>query len=399
MIAENIIINKFDENRWVVNTPSGRNILVNRASIDLIEILQSNSSIESASIVFNEKFHCNLNEHDFKNFVAQKLSKYDLLTWTNAEHEKFQYLKLKFQFLPARVVKILSQPLTFLFVPTTFWITFLLLIVFISIVFSANMSLISLSSNNYYLIAMIVFVSTLLHELGHTASCIKNGVKHGGIGFGFYFIFPVFYADISNVWLIGKNRRVVTNLAGIYIEFLISGILCILFLANRNDEYLLAAILIVLKALTELNPFLRMDGYWILSDLTNTPNLLPKSNKVLKEFVYQIFMVRNLKNKSLFNVKNVLLFFYGLSNTLTIILYSLFMINNYSNEIASFPFDLKQLISNLVTLKLRITDFNQSSLLVLAFYAMILRIVIKKLLILSTKRFKKVGLVVESKTP
>lgn len=246
---------------------------------------------------------------------------------------------------------------------------------------------------------MIVFVSTLLHELGHTASCIKNGVKHGGIGFGFYFIFPVFYADISNVWLIGKNRRVVTNLAGIYIEFLISGILCILFLANRNDEYLLAAILIVLKALTELNPFLRMDGYWILSDLTNTPNLLPKSNKVLKEFVYQIFMVRNLKNKSLFNVKNVLLFFYGLSNTLTIILYSLFMINNYSNEIASFPFDLKQLISNLVTLKLRITDFNQSSLLVLAFYAMILRIVIKKLLILSTKRFKKVGLVVESKTP
>jgi putative peptide zinc metalloprotease protein len=110
----------------------------------------------------------------------------------------------------------------------------------------------------------------LVHEVGHIAACRKFGIDHGEIGFGFYLIFPVVYADVTKIWTLDKHKRTIANLGGIYLELVYASILTAIYLYTAEMVFLVASVFVFIKALTELNPFIRYDGYWVLSDLTNT---------------------------------------------------------------------------------------------------------------------------------
>ena len=78
---------------------------------------------------------------------------------------------------------------------------------------------------------------------------------------------------------------------------------------NRQIQDLIAISTIII--LYQLIPFIRSDGYWIISDLTDTLNLLPSSSKKIREF---------LKNPFKFKVQNRkdwLILLYGLSNQIS----------------------------------------------------------------------------------
>jgi len=134
--------------------------------------------------------------------------------------------------------------------------------------------------------------------------------------------------------------------------------------------YLLVSISIFIKCLLELNPFIRYDGYWILSDLTNVPNLLPKSKAFIKLF---------LKNKSLKQLgrKDRLIVIYGIVNWLVIITYLLWLIQNIGFDILYFPERVFQAIIRLtesLDLTLLSDLMTLESLLILGFYMLTLKI-------------------------
>lgn len=123
-----------------------------------------------------------------------------------------------------------------------------------------------------------LLVIILLHELGHASAAYWFGIEPQEIGFGFYFIFPVFYTNVTAIWALPVRERIVVNLAGIYFQLIANLPLLVLFytgICNPVCFVLITANTIGL--LSALNPFLRFDGYWLFSDIFNIPNLHAKS--------------------------------------------------------------------------------------------------------------------------
>lgn len=166
------------------------------------------------------------------------------------------------------------------------------------------------------LIVFFYLFSLLAHELGHASATTFAGKKAKEIGFGFYMIFPVLYTDVTSVWTMKKNKRILVNLGGIYFQLIINSIAitCVYMSSNTFVTDSLKCLIIsnFLVAAMSLTPFLRNDGYWALSDYWGIPNLLKKSD---------CFILNVLRNASftieeydVVTAKKLVL--YGLANTL-----------------------------------------------------------------------------------
>lgn len=84
--------------------------------------------------------------------------------------------------------------------------------------------LIQFGDVNIYIILgvlLLLLLSSFVHEIGHASACRHFGVKHGGIGFGLYLTFPVFYTDVSEIWKLKRTERIVVNMAGVYFQLIL----------------------------------------------------------------------------------------------------------------------------------------------------------------------------------
>jgi putative peptide zinc metalloprotease protein len=60
-------------------------------------------------------------------------------------------------------------------------------------------------------------------------------MKAGSIGFGFYLLIPVFYADVSNAWSLSPGKRIIINIAGMYFQLLLSCLLVLIYFITANE--------------------------------------------------------------------------------------------------------------------------------------------------------------------
>jgi putative peptide zinc metalloprotease protein len=120
----------------------------------------------------------------------------------------------------------------------------------------------------------LLLFSVMMHELGHAAACRNRGVRHGPIGIMIYTVFPALYTDVNEAWRLCSRDRLLVDSAGLLISFLLASVGAAMFVLAPNYP---SAVLLVLNdslLLVNLNPFLKMDGYWIISDLLRVPNLM-----------------------------------------------------------------------------------------------------------------------------
>lgn len=122
-----------------------------------------------------------------------------------------------------------------------------------------------------------------VHELGHAYVAKAHGCKVPVIGVGLMVFFPVFYTDTTDVWRLGKRRgRLAVTAAGMLTEL---GVASVSLLAwslapegpLKSALFLLATTTWALSLLVNLNPLMRFDGYFLLSDLLRVPNLEQRS--------------------------------------------------------------------------------------------------------------------------
>ncbi|HEY7623411.1 MAG TPA: hypothetical protein VIA63_00140 [Candidatus Limnocylindria bacterium] len=143
-----------------------------------------------------------------------------------------------------------------------------------------------LYSPGLILILFFAFVlSAAFHELGHGAGLRYGGGTVRAMGAGLYLVYPVFYTDITDAYRLGRGGKLRTSLGGFYFNLIFSLGVLGLFAVTRAEFLLIVMALIDLEILYQMLPFVRMDGYWILADLTGIPDFFSQMGAFLRSLV------------------------------------------------------------------------------------------------------------------
>jgi putative peptide zinc metalloprotease protein len=131
----------------------------------------------------------------------------------------------------------------------------------------------------------LIVLSTAWHELGHAAACRYGGAKPGAMGAGLYLVWPAFYTDVTDAYRLDRRGRLRTDLGGIYFNGLFALALAGAYFWTGFEVLLAAAALQHLQALQQLMPFVRLDGYYVLTDLAGVPDMLSRVRPVLRSLL------------------------------------------------------------------------------------------------------------------
>jgi putative peptide zinc metalloprotease protein len=126
---------------------------------------------------------------------------------------------------------------------------------------------------------LLVAVLTTCHEFAHGLTCKHYGGEVHEVGFLLLFFMPCFYCNVSDAWLIReKSKRLGVTLAGGYCDLCLGALAAFawrLTLPGSLPSYLAWVALTILGARVffNFNPLLKLDGYYLLSDALELPNL------------------------------------------------------------------------------------------------------------------------------
>src|SRR5262245_61295448 len=138
-------------------------------------------------------------------------------------------------------------------------------------------------------VMLLSLLGAFIHETGHASALVSYGCKQTEIGFGMYFYYPVLYTDVSEAWKLSRHRRAMIDIAGVYFQSVFQLLMLGLFFINGSPVLIYFFLLTVLSMFRTLNPFLRMDGYWLVADLFGIFNLRQQSTKLIKYYFFKLF--------------------------------------------------------------------------------------------------------------
>ena len=130
-----------------------------------------------------------------------------------------------------------------------------------------------------------IVLSAAFHEIGHGAGCRYGGGKPGKMGCGLYLAWPAFYTDVTDAYRLGKGGRLRTDLGGVYFNIIIVVATMGAYLVTRFEPLLLLIVVQHLEIAHQLLPVVRLDGYYIVSDLTGVPDLFSRIGPILRSAV------------------------------------------------------------------------------------------------------------------
>lgn len=138
----------------------------------------------------------------------------------------------------------------------------------------------------YYLVA--IFVAKCFHELGHAYCCKLYGLNVPVIGIAFLVFWPFLYTDTGESWkLRSRKQRFVIGAAGMLAELTLAVAATLAWSvmppgAPRTCAFFLATSSWMITLAVNLSPFMRWDGYYLLSDGTGINNLQPRAHAMAR---------------------------------------------------------------------------------------------------------------------
>jgi putative peptide zinc metalloprotease protein len=141
-----------------------------------------------------------------------------------------------------------------------------------------------------------LFFAKLCHEFGHAFMAKRAGCRVQSMGVAFMVLLPMFYTDVSDAWRVNDRRaRLLIGAGGVLAELLLA---CIALLVwsllpegpGRTAAFMLASATWITTLVINLNPFMRFDGYFLLSDFWEVDNLQGRAFALcrwrLREFLF-----------------------------------------------------------------------------------------------------------------
>jgi putative peptide zinc metalloprotease protein len=134
----------------------------------------------------------------------------------------------------------------------------------------------------------------VIHEFGHGLSCKAFDGEVHEMGFLFLCFSPAMYCNVSDAWrLPSKWHRIIISFAGIYVELMIAAAATFTWWNTASSPFvnnLALNLMVVCSVSTVLfngNPLMRYDGYYMLADWIEIPNLRDRANKYLKNLAME----------------------------------------------------------------------------------------------------------------
>ncbi len=144
---------------------------------------------------------------------------------------------------------------------------------------------------SWVFLALVLAVVKILHEFGHGLSCKRFGGECHEMGFMMLVLTPCLYCNVSDSWTLpNKWHRAAIGAAGMYVELILATIAT--FVWWNTEQGMLNQLCLQMMTICSVstilfngNPLLRFDGYYILSDVMEIPNLQQKSSSALTDLV------------------------------------------------------------------------------------------------------------------
>jgi CRP-like cAMP-binding protein/Zn-dependent protease len=163
---------------------------------------------------------------------------------------------------------------------------------------------------SFIVLWLLDYFSVFIHELGHALVVVRNGRRIKSAGFMIYFGSPAFFVDGSDGLMMDRRQQILSSFAGPFAEMILAS-LCAL-IAWWFPEWFLARTLFTAAALNyylilmNLIPLLELDGYFILADVIQVPDLRPRSLAFMRDD-----LVRKIRHREHFTKQDVGLALYG----------------------------------------------------------------------------------------
>jgi putative peptide zinc metalloprotease protein len=192
-----------------------------------------------------------------------------------------------------------AKPIWWMWTPATFWISMVLIVLAVIVFFrhvdrveEAVANLFSLQ--NAVLMIVTTFAIKSIHELGHGLTCKHYGGEVHEVGVMLLVFQPYFFVNVSDSWTMPKRaHRIWVSFAGIYVELIFAALATFLWAivqpgALRDFLFNVIFIASVSTVIFNANPLMRFDGYYIMMDLLEVPNLQAKSRALITHHVKRL---------------------------------------------------------------------------------------------------------------
>ena len=207
---------------------------------------------------------------------AREFAKTLSVDWTGA-HRLVEWLYrylLRFFFIPAVVVLSIA-------------IAVLGLVAFAAVYQSGRFDLGGDSPAAQTLVLLgMDYILTFVHELGHAVVLVHQGRQIKSAGFMIYFGSPAFFVEASDSLMLDRGKRIVQSAAGPFAELVVSALASIYLWAFPESPaapFLFTwAVINYFVIFLNLVPLLELDGYFILADLIQVPDLRPRSLQFIR---------------------------------------------------------------------------------------------------------------------
>lgn len=179
-----------------------------------------------------------------------------------------------------------------------------------------NLQAIFTAQNVPLLILGIVLIK-ILHEIGHGLTCVHYGGECHEIGLLFIAFCPLLYCDTTDSWQHPSRwNRATVAAAGIFVELIIASLCCLLWIISVPGvlNLMLFNIMLICSFNTLLvngNPLLRYDGYYVLSDVINYPNLGSEARRTAQAWFDKLVYGSPLSGESPFSLQRIPLALFG----------------------------------------------------------------------------------------
>ncbi len=142
-------------------------------------------------------------------------------------------------------------------------------------------------AQNWMALAATLMATKILHEFGHGMSCKHFGGECHEMGVMFLVLTPCLYCNVSDSWMLANRwHRAAIGAAGMYVEICLASVCTFIWWFTEPGllNFTCLNIMFVSSVSTVMfnaNPLLRYDGYYILSDILEIPNLRQKASTIL----------------------------------------------------------------------------------------------------------------------